>query len=171
MKRKANGWGTEIQQAMPYSPEPAVPSWSSSGRRRQYPVSAHCCGWSGCWRWWPHPHLQRYKLWRVTQPYALVLWAYKEGFKHFFLTWYIYILFSKLKYQDIKICSLFFCQHPPPNMYILFFFLTGSNLKSNWTSKISVLKKQNYFIHKLLSEINSRRWICGALAVKWTTKI
>ena len=70
MKRKTNGWGPEIQQAVPYSPAPAVPSWSFSGRRRQYPVSVHCCGWSGCWRWWPHPHLRRYKLWSYSTIYS-----------------------------------------------------------------------------------------------------
>lgn len=127
---------TKLNRTYPPSLKLLIPFWSFSGRRRQYPVSVHCCGWSECWQWWPHPHLRRYKLWAVKNPCALVLWAYTEGFKQFFQI-EIYILFSRLKCQDIKICS--FCQYPPPNVFTQFL---------SWQPQTSSLNGPLEYLHK-----------------------
>ena len=87
----------------------------------------------------------------VTQPYTLVLWVYKEGFKHFFfqpdcsLNW---------NTRTLRFVLFLFVSTLNSTCTSSLFFLTTSNLKPNWTSKISVLKKKkkktNLFINCFL---------------------
>lgn len=48
LKEKAMAEEMKWNKEYPPSLKLLVPFWSFSGRRRQYPVSVHCCGWSKC---------------------------------------------------------------------------------------------------------------------------